>query len=80
MNVLEFNQSIVKFANKNWHSVATAIDQAHRTETLDARIRASAAIAASTRTFGRFDSTHELDDLAALSRILAAFHRVNDLA
>lgn len=80
MNVLEFNQSIVKYANRDWQSVAAAVALAHRTETTDARISASAAIAASTRAFGRFDTPHELEDLAALERTLAAFKRVNSLA
>ena len=80
MNSVEFNQSKVKFANRDWQSVATAVAQAHRAEAIDARISASAAIAASTRAFGRFDTLHELEDLAALARILAAFKRVNGLA
>ena len=77
MNALEFNQSIVNYANRDWQSVATAVALAHRTETTDARISASAAIAASTRAIGRFDALHESDDLAALVRMLAAFQRVN---
>jgi hypothetical protein len=52
MNALEFNQSIVNYANRDWQSVAAAVALAHRTETTDARISASAAIAASTRAVG----------------------------
>ena len=76
----EFMQSIVKFAHRDWQSVAAAVDQAHCAETIDARISASAAITASMRALGRFDTAHELADLAATERILAAFQQVNNHA
>jgi len=80
MTTLELKQSIIKFANRDWESVAAAVEQAHRTETIDARISASAAIAASIRALGRFDTRYEMDDIAALGRVLTAFQRVNSLA
>ena len=80
VNSVEFKQSITRFANRDWRSIAAAIEQAHRTESSDARLSASAAIATFTRALGRFDAAHEVDDLAALGRVLAAFQRINDLA
>ena len=80
MTTLELKQSIIRFANRDWDSVAAAVEQAHSAETTDARISASAAIAASMRALGRFDTRYETDDIAALRRVLTAFQRVNSRA
>jgi hypothetical protein len=77
MSTPTLHDSNRNYANRDWRALAAVAQQIDGFADTEQRLLASAALASCILAMGRYDSTHQAQDLAALLRFVAAVDAVN---